>query len=576
MRRDPPFRRLLRECLRFRGRLLLAVAGFATVAGGRLALTALVKAWVEGPIGARDAAAARPLLEQAILLTLAMFAALFASRALLASAGQRLVENLRRDAAARLLRLELPAARRFPAGDWLSRVFNDAGALAGFAEVAVKRLLGDGLVAAGAIAAMFWLDFRLALAVAAVVPLAAGLLAGIGRSIRRRAALAQRGIADATAVLAEQIQGLSTIKGFGAEEREERRFARASAASRREVVAAETWSSLLVASVFLATGLGLLAAVAFGTRQILSGRVTQGALLAFCLYAVQAIEPLRRLSDVHALLQRALAAAERVFEAIDLGPVESPSGRPLPAPARGRLAFENVAFRYAGREPVLEDVSFHLAPGEAAALISASGEGKTTVARLLQRFEKPASGRILLDGADAASLRLADLRRAVCVVEQEAFLFAGTLLDNLRYGAPDASREAAIDAGWRAGLAPVAAAFPEGWDAPVAEGGRDLSGGERQRVALARAVLRDPAVLVLDEATSALDEEGEASVFRALEEWFSGRTVLAIAHRRSTIERFPRAIVLEEGRVVADGPPGAALAAFPPPAGGEAPARETA
>ncbi|HET7451635.1 MAG TPA: ABC transporter ATP-binding protein [Thermoanaerobaculia bacterium] len=563
MRRDTPFRRLLRESLRFRGRLLLAISGYAAIAGGRLALTWLVKAWVEGPLGARDSPAARSLLGEAVVLTVGMFAALFASRALLASAGQRLVESLRRQAAARLLRLELSAARRLPAGEWLSRVFNDAGALAGFAEVAVKRLLGDGLVAIGAIAAMFWLDFRLALAVSAVVPLAAALLGGMGRSIRRRAALAQRGIGASTALLSEQIQGLSTIKGFGAEAREEERFAETNAASRRQMVAAEAWSSLLVASVFLATGLGLLAAIAFGTRQILAGRVTQGALLAFCLYAVQAIEPMRRLSDVHALLQRALAAAERVFEAIDLGPAESGSGRPLEEPVRGALAFEHVSFRYAGREPVLEDLSFRLAPGEAAALVSASGEGKTTVARLLQRLESPASGRIVIDGVDAGALRLDALRLEVCVVEQDAFLFSGTLLGNVRYGRPEASRQAAIDAAERAGLGPLAAALPAGWDAPVAECGRDLSGGERQRVALARAVLRDPAILVLDEATSALDEASETAVFEAFAEWLAGRTVLAIAHRRSTVARFARVIVLEEGRVAADGPPESVFAVVP-------------
>jgi subfamily B ATP-binding cassette protein MsbA len=575
MRSPSPFRRLLRECLRFRGRLALAVAGFAAVGAGRLALTWLVKEWVEGPIVARDSAAAHALLGRALLLTFGMFAALFASRALLASAGQRLVEELRGRAVARLLDVELSSARRFPAGEWLSRVFGDAGALAGFADVAVKRLLGDGLVAAGAIAAMFWLDFRLALAVTAIVPLVGALLATIGRTIRRRAARSQRGIGATTVLLAEQIQGLSTIKGYGAEEREKKRFAGANAAFRREVVAAEAWSSLLVAAVFLGTGVGLVAAIDFGTQEILAGRVTQGALLAFCLYAVQAIEPMRRLSDVHALLQRALASADRVFEAIDLAPVESEGGRALPLPVRGELEFERVSFRYAGREPLLENASFRLSPRESAALASSSGEGKTTIARLLQRFETPSSGRIRIDGIDAAGLRLADLRRAVCVVEQDAFLFSGTLLQNVRYGAPAASRAAAIDAAERAGLAQLAACLPGGWDGDVAEEARNLSGGERQRVALARAVLRDPAILVLDEATSALDEESEDALFDALGGWLGGRTVLAIAHRLSTVARFPRVIVLEGGRVASDGSPARVPGLIRAPAA-EAAARESA
>jgi subfamily B ATP-binding cassette protein MsbA len=287
--------------------------------------------------------------------------------------------------------------------------------------------------------------------------------------------------------------------------------------------------------------------------------VTQGALLAFCLYAVQAIEPMRRLSDVHALLQRALAAAERVFEALDLSPAEDAGGAALPSPLRGGLAFEDVRFRYADREPLLEGTSFRVFPGEPAALVSPSGEGKTTIARLLQRFETPATGTIRIGGIDAAAIRVSDLRRAVCVVEQEAFLFSGTLLENVRYGAPDASRGEAIAAAERAGLAPLAASLPDGWDGAVEEGARNLSGGERQRVALARAVLRDPAILVLDEATSALDEESEGAVFDALGDWLATRTVLAIAHRLTTVSRFPRAIVLEGGRVSADGPPAAVL-----------------
>jgi subfamily B ATP-binding cassette protein MsbA len=569
MSEPSPFRRLLRECLRFRGRLALAVAGFAALGAGRLALTWLVKEWVEGPVSARDAAAAQALLVRALVLTLAMFAALFAARAFLASAGQRLVEELRGRAVARLLDVELASARRFPAGEWLSRVFGDAGALAGFADVAVKRLLGDGLVALGAIAAMFWLDFRLALTVAAIVPLFAALLAVIGRAIRRRAARSQRGIGTATALLAEQIDGLSTIKGYGAEDREKSRFARANAAFRREIVAAETWSALLVAAVFLATGLGLLAAIDFGTREIVSGRVTQGALLAFCLYAVQAIEPMRRLSDVHALLQRALASAERVFEAIDLAPIESGDGNPLADPVRGELEFDRVVFGYAGREPLLEGASFRLAAGESAALISPSGEGKTTIARLLQRFESPASGGIRIDGADAAGLRLPDLRRAVCVVEQESFLFSGTLLENVRYAAPSASRADAIRAGERAGLSPLAAGLPGGWDGGVDEAARNLSGGERQRVALARAILRNPSILVLDEATSALDEESEEALFEEIGGWLAGRTVLAIAHRLSTVGRFPRVILLEDGRVSADGPPALVLGSISPAPGAE-------
>jgi len=554
------FFRLIRDCARAPVELAGATAGFAVLGVGRLLLTWLVKLWVEGPIATRDAAQVRRLLAEAALLTGVMFVALGVSRYLLAAANQRLLENLRGRAAARLFRVELSSVRERPTGEWISRVFSDAGALTGFVENLVKRLLGDGLVAVGALAMMFWIDFRLSIASAAIVPLFALLLSLFGRRIRRRASAAQGEVGTATAALTEQIHGLATIKGFQTEAREERRFRDRLAEFRRQSLRAEAWSSLLVAAVFVATGAGLLAIVAYGSREIISGRVTQGALLAFCLYAVQAIEPMRRLSDVHGMFQRALAAAERVYEVIDLEPGEPAGGWALPRPLSGEVRFEGVRFRYRENEPVLEDVTLELAPGEPLALVSASGGGKSTLARLLLRFEKAQGGCIRIDGVDISDLDLSELRSAVCVVEQDVFLFAGTVSENIRYGAPSAPAAAIADAASRAGLGALLATLPRGLDSMLAEGGRNLSGGEKQRIALARAILRDPAVLVLDESLAAVDGESEALIFDRLDEWFSRRTVLVLAHRLSTVMRFPRSALLKDGRIAARGTPGELLA----------------
>ena len=564
MRVSATFRRLLGETVRFPAWIAGAVVAFAVLGAGRLALTWLVKLWVEGPVAHPDRASSLRLLEQAGAITAVMFAALFASRVLIASVSQRVVERLRARAAARLFDVELSAARRFPAGEWLSRVFSDAGALAGFAESAVKRMLGDALVVVGAIVMMIRLDARLAVSIAVLVPLVGLLLSAIGKSIRKRAGVAQKALGRSTALFSEQLQGLSTVKNFGAEDREAARFAAAVAQHRRASVAAEAWSALLVASVFLATGFGLLAAIRFGTLRIVSGGITQGAFLAFCLYAVQAIEPLRRLSDTHGLMQRALASAARLFEVIDLEPEERGREERAYGAVRGDLRFESVSFGYRERESVFDGLTLEIGAREAVALVSSSGVGKTTLARLLLRFESPDRGDVRLDGRVLSAWPVAELRRAVCVVEQEPFLFSGSILDNVGYGAPRAPRAAALAAAQSVGLGPVAAGLPRGWDTPLAEAGRTLSGGERQRVALARAILRDPAVLVLDEALSALDGESECRILDALDAWLARRTVVAIAHRLSTVRRFPRAIVLEEGRVAADGDP-ESMAAHPGP-----------
>jgi ATP-binding cassette subfamily B protein len=205
---------------------------------------------------------------------------------------------------------------------------------------------------------------------------------------------------------------------------------------------------------------------------------------------------------------------------------------------------------------VLSGVDLCLAAGESIALVGASGSGKSTLASLLVRFVEPTAGRILLDGIDLERLDLRDLRRAVCVVPQEPFLFGGSLAENLRYGSNAASRSAVDAAAAMVGLETLLAALPGGLDADLREAGRDLSGGERQRIALARAILRDPALLVLDEATSAIDGDGEEQIFAALKDWLGRRTVLAMSHRLATVSRLPRVVVLARGRVVGDGPAG--------------------
>lgn len=562
--------RLLRECLHDTPRLALAALSLLALGAAQLSLPWLIKGWVEGPLVRGDTAGVRGLVTSAVLLAALIAVLLFTSRRLLASVSQRLVERVRTAVVAHVVGSEPRAVRAFPTGDLVARVLQDAGMLSGIIENVLRRLLGDGGLLLGAVVMMFVLHLRLAIATCLLAPLIVILLIRLGRVIRRLGEAAQRTVGELGATFQEQLQGLTTIKGYQTEHAEASRFASRSRQFRRTAVAAETWSALLVASVFLAATSGFILAIWYGSREVAAGSITAGGLLAFCLYAGQAVEPARRLAELHALLQRSLAAAGRIFEVIDLPSSSTGSGglfvgsegshapRPdEPPPSERRracaLAIENLHFRHHVQTPLLEGLSLQVAPGEQVAIVAASGGGKSTLAALLLRFHEPLSGRILLDGVDLLELPIESLRRRVCVVEQEPFLFSGPLLDNVRYGSLTATPEAVAEAVRVTRVLAVKGDQEGGLLASRAEAGRDLSGGQRQRVALARAVVRDPDVLVLDEATTAMDSEAEARIFADLQAWLARRTVIVMAHRLSTVRRMPRIVVVYQGVVAADG-----------------------
>ena len=605
------FLRLVGECRAYPVRIAVILLSLAALAGAQFYLTWLVRLGVE-PLTHGDSATVANLWRQGAATAALLIAALFTSRYLLSSVNQSLVQRLRDRAQRQLLVTEVAALREFRSGELVSRIFNDAGVLAGFVRDVLKRLVGETLIVVGGLALMFYLHWRLALATCVVAPLVAVLLTELGTVIRRRGGAAQREIGRLTAILNEQLLGVTTVKGYQAEGFERDRFSAQNAAYRAQVMRGEQWAAVLVAAVSVVGGTALFGIIWYGSQQVIQKHLTPGELLAFCLYAAQTIEPLRRLSEVHGMLQGALAAAARVYEVIDFPRVEESVEKCAPSldtaaeetrptrderrkalriepqlrsprvaalswrriegrfarkstvseaqgrtaislPVRGALQFEEVRFRYRADEPVLAGVTLSIAPMETVGLVAASGGGKSTIANLLMRFCDPERGRILLDGVDLCALRLADLRRAVGVVEQDPFIFNGALIDNIRYGSWHASTAAITAAVSLAGLEPLVSSLPGGLRAVLREGGRDLSGGQKQRIALARAVVRDPAVLVLDEATSALDSDSERQIFVQLQDWLRRRTVLVMAHRLATISRFERVIVLEGGRVVGDG-----------------------
>ncbi len=548
------FGRLLREHLAFPASLCFAVLSMAVLAGAQLYLVWLVKAVVEGPLASGDRGALNGLILHGALVVSVATVTLLLSRYLIASVSQRVVERLRNSEVQRLLTLEVPQLVELASGDLLARVVGDATALSGFFGAIARRVVRDGIVVVGSLTMLFVLDWRLALMICTLVPLTGLLLSRLGAVVRRWGGSARRTTGTLGALLNEQLHGFATIKGFQAEAFELARFRTQNASVRRELLRTELWSAVLVASIFVSTGVGLVATVWYGTSQLASGAISAGALLAFCLFAGQVVEPLRRLSEIQSTLQgQVVTAASRVYEIIDLPGAAPSCGLRLAPPSGGRLSLERVSFGYRRGESVLRQVSVTIAPRERVALVGTTGAGKSTLASLLVRFHVPSVGRISLDGRDLADYSVDGLRRAICLLQQEPFLFSGPLIGNLRYGSWYAPREAVAGAVRLTRLETLVGRLPCGLDTPLREAGRQLSGGEKQRIALVRAILRDPGVLILDEATSAMDGETEAAIYGRLEAWLRQRTVIAIGHRLSTISRFPRVIVLDQGQIVGDG-----------------------
>ena len=309
---------LVREAVRYPGRLSLAAASLLGLGAAELSLPWIVKRWVEGPLMHGGAGEVRSALAVASAIAAAAAVLLFASRALLASVNQRMLGRLRDSAVERVLQAEPGTIRGYATGDLMSRVFQDAGMLSGFVENVLKRLLGDGILVLGALVMMFLLHARLAVVTCLLAPLIGVLLASLGGVIRRWGGVAQQSMGTLGGVLQEMLQGFTTIKGYQSEASEAARFAEQDRRYRQRAVMAEVWTALLVALVFLVAAAGFILAIWYGSLQVIAGTITAGGLLAFCLYAGQTVEPLRRLAELHGMLQRSLAAAERLFELLDL------------------------------------------------------------------------------------------------------------------------------------------------------------------------------------------------------------------------------------------------------------------
>jgi len=540
-----------------RNRAHVVGAGIALLAaaGATLAIPLAVRRMIDLGFGADDPAFIDRYFGMLVIVVAVLALASAARYFLVTWLGERVVADLRADVFAHLTRLTPAFFDRSLTGEIISRLTADTTQIKSAVGSTISSALRNLVLFFGAAAMMVVTSPGLSALVLVAIPVIVLPLYGFGRSIRRRSRFAQDTLADATAYATEAIGAIRAVQAFGAE-------AAATARYRDGVDAAFGAARTAMAARALLTGIGIflvfasvVAVLWMGAQDVLAGRLTAGTLGQFVLYAVFAAGALGELSTAWGEIAQAAGAAERLGEILAEKPAVDDPAAPVALPApRGAVAFENVSFAYpSGEGPVVDGLSLAVAPGETVAVVGPSGAGKSTLFALALRFYDPLAGRVTVDGADVRTARLADLRRRFAVVPQDTTIFAASILDNIRFGRPEASEAEVRAAAAAARVDVFADALPQGFATVVGERGVTLSGGQRQRIAIARAILKDAPVLLLDEATSALDAESETAVQAALERLKHGRTTLVIAHRLATVLSADRIVVLDGGRIVEEG-----------------------
>jgi ATP-binding cassette, subfamily B, bacterial len=471
--------------------------------------------------------------------------------------GERVCADLRRVVFNHVIRLHPDFFETTGSGDIQSTITTDTTTLQTVIGSSVSIALRNALILIGGVIWLFVTNVKLTLLVMLCVPLVVVPILVFGRRVRGLSRVSQDRLADVGSYVGEAIQNVKIVQAFNHQSVDERRFAEhveeAFSVARRRILQRAWLTTLVITLVFGS----VIAMLWVGGNDVLAHRISAGDLAAFVFYAVIVAASVGAISEVFGDLQRAAGASERLLELLAAPSlIEAPAQpKALAQPVRGTVQLVNVRFCYPSRleQPAIDHLSLTIPSGRTTALVGSSGAGKSTLLDLLLRFYDVQEGRILFDGIDIRELDPADLRAHIALVPQQPVLFTGTVLDNIRYGRPDAAT-AEVEA---AAVAAYAHEFieqlPEGYASHIGERGVRLSGGQRQRIAIARALLKDPALLLLDEATSALDAESEFQVQKALERLMQGRTTVVIAHRLATVVQADNIAVLDHGRLVASG-----------------------
>ncbi len=465
--------------------------------------------------------------------------------------GQNAVYDLRKQLHDHLMNLSASYFTKAQTGQIMSRLTSDIEAMQhflGWGGLLLTQVIVTFLAVLGF---LLYLDWRLTLVCMVTFPFLGRTVFGFQKRVRPAWEKVREQVGHMTTVLQENVTGVRVVKAFAREHFEIGKFAGRNQKVYDENVVRGKVEAGAQPVMDLLSGLSAVVLIWYGGLEVMSGRMTIGALFAFQSYLMMLIWPIRMMGWLVNDMEQALAAAPRVFEIIDTKPeiTDSPTAIPLP-PVRGLLRFENVSFQFSdATEPALADLNFEIRPGEVVAVVGGTGSGKSTLINLIPRFHDVTAGRVTIDGYDVRDVTLASLRRQIGVVLQETFLFSAPVKQNIAFGHPDASPDEIVAAAQVAQAHDFVTDLPKGYDTRVGERGVGLSGGQKQRVALARALLTDPRILILDEATSSVDTETEFAIQEGLEQAMQGRTTLIIAKRLSTVKNADRVLVLENGRV---------------------------
>ena len=471
--------------------------------------------------------------------------------------GERIVADLRQAAFGHVLSLDQQYLSAIRTGEVLSRLTTDIQIVDTLLTTSISYALRNVLMLTGGVFMLATVSLKLTGLVMLIVPVLIVPLFVYGRRVRALTVQSQDRFATAVGFAGESIEALETVQAFGREGSASARFDAAvdgAFAASLERISAR---AVMTAAIILVMFGGVTLVLWLGVRDVLDGRMSEGALIQFVLLAVFAAGAVAALGESWGDVQKASGAMARIGDLMQARPeiAAPPTVTALPLPPRGEAAFQSVAFAYPGRPdlPALKDFSLTVRPGETVALVGPSGAGKSTVFRLLLRFYDPEAGEVLIDGVNIRDAEPAEVRQRLAWVSQEAPLFSGSAADNVRFGRPDADEPAVRKALEEAQALKFVEALPRGLDEPLGERGRSLSGGQRQRLAIARALVRHAPILLLDEATSALDAENERLVQAALDRAMDMRTTLVIAHRLATVKRADRIVVMDGGRIVEEG-----------------------
>jgi ATP-binding cassette subfamily B protein len=546
------FRRLLGFLRPYRGAVLWSFLLAGLAMGTGVLIPYLVGRTVDE---VRDGTVNLWPLAGAILAAAALRFVLSAARRLVAGRVSLGVEfDLRNLMYAHLQSLELAFFDEQQTGQLMSRSTVDLQAVRFFLGYGLIFIVQSALTILIAAAVMLAVNPALAVVTLAPTPFVVWIAFVYGRKNRPASQEVQQRIAELTAEAEENVSGIRVVKAFAQEERQLARFRSSVKRVFDQSMVSTRLSAFYSPLIGFLPNLGLAALLFVGGRQAINGTITIGDFVAFYGYVMLLTGPMRMLGIALGLAQRAVASGARVLEILDREPqlVSPPDAAPLPT-GNGRVEFRDVTFGYGEGRSILHDIDLTVEAGRTVALVGATGSGKSTLVMLIPRLYDVSDGRVLVDGADVRDVEVGSLRREVAFVSDDPFLFSASVRDNIAYARSEATDEEVLDAARRAGAVDFIDDLPEGYETRIGERGYTLSGGQRQRIAIARALLKDPRILILDDATSSVDATTESRITRALHELTRGRTTFIIAHRLSTIALADEIVVLEDGRIAAQG-----------------------